>query len=49
MSKGTDALRVTVYGGREGGLKALFHLLPLLCDSDVVDYLLDIMCKNVNE
>lgn len=31
------------------GFKAFFHLLPLLCDRDVVDYILEIICKNVNE
>ena len=32
-----------------GGVKAFFHLLPLMCDSDVVDDILDIMYENVNE
>lgn len=38
--------RVAVYQGVKG---IFFHLLPLQCDRDVVDYILDIMCKIVNE
>lgn len=44
MGKGTGALLLYIRG-----LKAFFHLLPLQCDSDVVDCILDIMCKIVDE
>lgn len=43
VDKGTEAL-CSIRGFRD-----FFHLLPLKCDRDVVDYILDIMYKNVNE